>query len=66
MNDDDKDYAYKCMICNQRFQYLSQLSLHDELDHSEEKQFKCKKCSITFTNAVYLKNHEETHFEPWI
>jgi len=63
----DKDFRYRCDICDFGYSDETDLSLHYELHQSSSIPFKCVICELEHTNSFDLKKHVKyvhSGFEP--
>lgn len=59
-DEDKKNWAHKCLVCNERFKSSRKLSAH-KIIHSTES-FTCEKCGRTFSEKLRLNVHMRAHF----
>ena len=54
-------HAVKCDICDEVVRSVTQLLIHQQLNHSDrEKSVMCEQCGKCFLHEVYLKRHLNT------
>lgn len=53
---DMHDFARKCNVCGQNFQFKSHLARH-MLKHTGERPFSCHLCSYAGSRSFHLKRH---------
>lgn len=52
-----------CKLCNLKFKYLSSLSSHMKVMHSDRTVFKCYVCGRVYLSKLELKHHMSCHEE---
>lgn len=57
-----KTHMNACTMCSYRTKSESSLRIHKHR-HLSDKPFKCKVCSLGFTQKYYLENHMQQHSE---
>ncbi|XP_034363477.1 zinc finger protein 473 isoform X2 [Arvicanthis niloticus] len=55
-----REWPFKCDICNRTFKQSAHLSKH-QLIHTREKPFKCSECDRAFKQSNYLIQHQKIH-----
>ena len=61
-NQEDQNHLlFKCILCSDAFQNISELEKHIQENHKEYETFECETCSKNFVSKFRLKKHEKMH-----